>query len=65
MLGGRQAVFVAAVLRPDPGSCKFVPGDRVLAVNGLSLENCSLDKAEHLIEASGHFVNFIISRKLN
>ena len=63
--GGCGAVFVAAVLRPDPASCKFVAGDRLLAVNGRSLENCSLDKAEHLIEASGHFVNFIISRKLN
>ena len=46
-------------------NCKFVTGDRILAINGISLENCNMEKADSLLENSGHFVNFIISRKLS
>ena len=46
-------------------NCKFHLGDRLLAINGISLENCRMEKAEHLLEISGQFVNFIISRKIN
>jgi len=62
LLASSGGVYIETVALRD--NCKFLPGDRILAINGMSLENCGLDKAEHLLEASGQFVNFIISRKL-
>ena len=46
-------------------SCKFLSGDRILAINGISLENCTMERADSLLDQSGNFVNFIISRKLS
>ena len=57
------AVFIDNIEKLD-NNCKFRVGDRLLAINGISLENCALDKVEFLLENAGHFVNFIISRKL-
>ncbi len=64
LLASSGAVYIETIARGERDNCKFIPGDRILAINGMSLENCGLDKAEHLLEASGQFVNFIISRKL-
>ena len=62
LVAAAGTVSIGAIMRAD--NCKFVTGDRILAINGMSLENCGLVKAEHMLEASGQFVNFIISRKL-
>ena len=58
------SVFIESVERMSQ-SCKFQSGDRILAINGISLENCTQERAEHLLHISGQFVNFIISRKLS
>ena len=43
-------------------TCKVFPGDRVVAVNGTSLEGCSLERAYFLFNSSQHLVNIIVSR---
>merc|ERR1711971_360953 len=53
LLASSGAVYIETVAMRD--NCKFLPGDRILAINGMSLESCGLDKAEHLLEASGQF----------
>ena len=60
----QSALYVENVGKAE-ANCKFVGGDRILAINGISLENCTMEKADYLLEHSGHFVNFIISRKLS
>ena len=60
----QSALYVESVGRPDT-SCKFLSGDRILAINGISLENCTMERADSLLDQSGNFVNFIISRKLS
>ena len=41
---------------------KLIKGDKVVAVNGKTLENCSLEKANFIIANSGHLLNFILQR---
>jgi len=41
---------------------KLLEGDRIVAVNGRSLEGCSLEKANFLLANTGHLVNLILSR---
>jgi len=41
---------------------KLLSGDRIVAVNGRSLEGCSLEKANFLLGNTGHLVNLILSR---
>ena len=60
----QSALYVESVGKAE-ANCKFVGGDRILAINGISLENCTMEKADYLLEHSGNFVNFIISRKLS
>ena len=41
---------------------KLVPGDRLVAVNGRSMEGAGVERANYLIHNSGHLLNFILSR---
>ena len=41
---------------------KLLKGDKVVAVNGKTLENVSLEKANFIIANSGHLLNFILQR---
>ena len=41
---------------------KIFPGDKIIAVNGKTLENTSIDKSSFLIANSGHLLNFILQR---
>ena len=41
---------------------KLVPGDRLVAVNGRSMEGAGVERAGFLLHNSGHLLNFIISR---
>ena len=41
---------------------KLQRGDKIVAVNGKMLENCSLEKSKFVIANSGHLLNFILQR---
>ena len=41
---------------------KIFPGDKIIAVNGKTLENTSIEKSSFLIANSGHLLNFILQR---
>ena len=41
---------------------KLTTGDRIVAVNGRSLEVCNLEKANYKMKNSGHLVNIILIR---
>ena len=41
---------------------KLQRGDKIVAVNGKILENCSLEKSKFVIANSGHLLNFILQR---
>ena len=41
---------------------KLLIGDKIIAVNGKTLENISLEKANFIISNSGHLLNFILQR---
>ena len=41
---------------------KLITGDKIVAVNGRSLEGCSLEKANYILTSSGHLVNLILKR---
>ena len=41
---------------------KLLKGDKVVAVNGKTLENVSLEKANFIVANSGHLLNFILQR---
>ena len=41
---------------------KIFPGDKIIAVNGKTLENTSIEKSTFLIANSGHLLNFILQR---
>ena len=53
-------IYVRLIGKHD--SPKLMNGDRIVAVNGRSLEGCSLEKANFLLGNSGHLVNLILSR---
>ena len=44
------------------GKRKLQRGDKIVAVNGKMLENCSLEKSKFIIANSGHLLNFILQR---
>ena len=46
----------------NTGKNKLLAGDRVVAVNGRPLDDCSLDKAYFIMLNSDHLLNFILSR---
>ena len=41
---------------------KLQRGDKIVAVNGKMMENCSLEKSKFVIANSGHLLNFILQR---
>ena len=41
---------------------KIFPGDKIIAVNGKTLEDTSIEKSNFLIANSGHLLNFILQR---
>ena len=41
---------------------KLQRGDKIVAVNGKMMENCSLQKSQFVIANSGHLLNFILQR---
>ena len=41
---------------------KMLIGDKIIAVNGKTLEGCSLEKTNFIISNSGHLLNFILQR---
>ena len=46
----------------DAAGGKLVPGDRLVAVNGRSMEGAGVERATFLLHNSGNLLNFIISR---
>jgi len=46
----------------DKSKNKLMPGDRIVAVNGRTLGDCSLEKAYFILANSDHLLNFILSR---
>ena len=46
----------------DAAGGKLVPGDRLVAVNGRSMEGAGVERAAFLLHNSGNLLNFIISR---
>ena len=61
VLGHRdEGIFIADILESD--KAKLIVGDRIVAVNGNTLDCCSLQQAYHLLESSGSLINLIISR---
>jgi len=49
----------------DRGRGKLMSGDRIVAVNGRALDDCSLEKAYFILLTSDHLMNFILSRDSN
>ena len=46
----------------EVGGGKLVAGDRLVAVNGRSMEGAGVDRAAFLLNNSGDLLNFILSR---
>ena len=46
----------------EAGGGKLVAGDRLVAVNGRSMEGAGVDRAAFLLNNSGDLLNFILSR---
>ena len=55
-----ESIYVEKIVQQSKR--KIFPGDKIIAVNGKTLENTSIDKSSFLIANSGHLLNFILQR---
>ncbi|XP_029933190.1 ras-associating and dilute domain-containing protein isoform X2 [Myripristis murdjan] len=59
-----NGIFVRAVVPNSPAALceKLLPGDRILAVNGISLLDLDYQRGKELIQASGDRPRFLVAR---
>ena len=56
-----ENIFIDSILFQQSKK-KLLIGDKIIAVNGKTLEKCSLEKANFIVANAGHLINFILQR---
>jgi tight junction protein 1 len=59
------AIYVSDVVRHGPAEDKLQPGDRLLTVNGVSVEAVEHSFAIRLLKEAKEFIHLVVKRRLN